>query len=110
LELNRKATLTILILVISIFLVYIFNIGAYDLWSPDEPRYAEVGREAAVDGHWIIPHLNNRIYYEKPPTYFNLIGLSGILAAVIIKFSIFCSQKRWFKNSCFKHNYSCYNY
>jgi 4-amino-4-deoxy-L-arabinose transferase-like glycosyltransferase len=80
LELNRKATLTILILVISIFLVYIFNIGAYDLWSPDEPRYAEVGREAAVDGHWIIPHLNNRIYYEKPPTYFNLIGLSGILA------------------------------
>jgi 4-amino-4-deoxy-L-arabinose transferase-like glycosyltransferase len=80
LELNRKATLTILILVISIFLVYIFNIGAYDLWSPDEPRYAEVGREAAVDGHWVIPHLNNRIYYEKPPTYFNLIGLSGILA------------------------------
>jgi len=51
LELNKKATLTILILVISIFLVYIFNIGAYDLWSPDEPRYAEVGREAAVDDH-----------------------------------------------------------
>lgn len=79
-ELSKREILTILILTLSIFLVYIFNIGAYDLWSPDEPRYAEVGREAAVEGNWVIPHLNNRIYYEKPPTYFNLIGLSGILA------------------------------
>jgi 4-amino-4-deoxy-L-arabinose transferase-like glycosyltransferase len=79
-ELNKREIMVILMLTVSIFLVYIFNIGAYDLWSPDEPRYAEVGREAAVDGHWIIPHLNNRIYYEKPPAYFNLIGLSGLLA------------------------------
>lgn len=77
---SSKQLMIIILMITVIFSIYIFNIGAYDLWSPDEPRYAEVGREAAIEGNWIIPHLNNRIYYEKPPTYYNLIGLSGLIA------------------------------
>jgi hypothetical protein len=80
LDIKSKQFILIILMIAVIFSIYIFNIGAYDLWSPDEPRYAEVGREAAIEGNWIIPHLNNRIYYEKPPTYYNLIGLSGLIA------------------------------
>lgn len=79
-DIKSKQFILIILMIAAIFSIYIFNIGAYDLWSPDEPRYAEVSREAAIEGNWIIPHLNNRIYYEKPPTYYNLIGLSGLIA------------------------------
>jgi 4-amino-4-deoxy-L-arabinose transferase-like glycosyltransferase len=66
-------------LIVIVFLLYFMNSWSYDLWSPDEPRYAEVARETALNGNWIIPQLNQRTYYEKPPLYFNLVALSGLL-------------------------------
>jgi 4-amino-4-deoxy-L-arabinose transferase-like glycosyltransferase len=27
------------------FIVYFVHLGQWDLWNPDEPRYAEVSRE-----------------------------------------------------------------
>jgi hypothetical protein len=45
-----------------------------DLWAPDEPRYMEVAREMAVDGDYLVPHLNGNIYPEKPPLFFWLAG------------------------------------
>jgi len=48
-----------------------------DLWAPDEPRYAEVAREMVVLKDWVIPHLNGRVYPDKPPLPFWLIALSA---------------------------------
>ncbi|MGO8704063.1 MAG: ArnT family glycosyltransferase, partial [Candidatus Brocadiia bacterium] len=43
--------------------------GVFDhaLWTPDEPRDAEVGREMAVSGDYIVPTLAEAPFLEKPP-------------------------------------------
>jgi len=43
--------------------------GVFDhaLWTPDEPRDAEVGREMAVSGNYVVPTLAETPFLEKPP-------------------------------------------
>lgn len=77
---SRSTLLWAFLISVIVFVFYFTNIWRYDLFSPDEPRYSEVAREAAMENHWIIPHLNNEIYYEKPPLYFDVVALTGLLA------------------------------
>lgn len=46
------------------------------LWAPDEPRYAEVAREA-WDGDLLVMHLNGDVYFAKPPLVYWLAGAFG---------------------------------
>src|SRR5262245_37527120 len=39
------------------------------LWTPDEPREAEIGREMYLRPG-LIPTLNGEAFYEKPPLYY----------------------------------------
>jgi len=71
---SRKFLLTILLSVGA--LVFLFRLGARDLWEPDETRYAVIAREMVQSGDWILPHLNGQIYAEKPPLFFWLVNLS----------------------------------
>lgn len=64
------------LLLLALFL-FLPGIGSRDLWNPDEPRYAEVTREMRESGDYLVPHLNGRIYSEKPPLLFWLISLSA---------------------------------
>ena len=68
-----------LILVFLGGLVFLYNLGARNLWEPDETRYAVVAREMKESGNWIVPHLNGAIYSEKPPLFFWLVNLSTLL-------------------------------
>lgn len=52
------------------------NFWGWDLWAPDEPRYAEVAREMISDGNWVVPHLGGKVYSEKPPLFFWMISSS----------------------------------
>lgn len=38
-----------------------------ELWAPDEPRYAQVAREAASSGSWLVLRLCGELYPDKPP-------------------------------------------
>ncbi len=42
-------------------------LGTRGLNEPDEGRYAEVGREMAASGDWLVPHLNGIPHFQKPP-------------------------------------------
>lgn len=51
------------------------GIWSYDLWPPDEPRFAQVSREMLHSGDYLAPHINGEPYREKPPLLFWAIAL-----------------------------------
>lgn len=61
------------------FIVYFVNLGQWDLWNPDEPRYAQVAREMVNGGDWILMHRNGALYTDKPPLFFWLVALSSFV-------------------------------
>ena len=67
---------------------YFPNLGRWDLWNPDEPRYAQVAREMLNGGDWILMHFNGKIYEDKPPLFFWLIGLSSYLWRGLTSFAV----------------------
>jgi 4-amino-4-deoxy-L-arabinose transferase-like glycosyltransferase len=49
---------------------------SYPLLEPDEGRYAEIGREMAQSGDWVVPRFNREPYLDKPPLFYWLVGAS----------------------------------
>ncbi len=49
------------------------------LWAPDEPRYAQVAREAWEGGDLLVLQLCGEPYTEKPPLLFWVAGAFGAL-------------------------------
>jgi len=54
--------------------IFFSNLGGWDLWNPDEPRYAQVAREMIETGSYALPHINGVIYPDKPPLFFWMIA------------------------------------
>jgi 4-amino-4-deoxy-L-arabinose transferase-like glycosyltransferase len=79
---SRGERLLLVLLGLAIFLP---GIGSRDLWNPDEPRYAEVAREMRARGDWFVPHLNGRIYSEKPPLHFWAIAAASTLTGGVTR-------------------------
>ena len=75
-------------LLVFCFVLYFLNVGRWDLWNPDEPRYAQVAREMVNRGDWILMHYNGKIYPDKPPLFFWLIGFSSFLWQGFSSFSV----------------------
>ena len=57
--------------------VLFVNIGGWELWTPDEPRYAQIAREMLNTGNYLVPSLGAEPYSNKPPLFFWLIALSS---------------------------------
>jgi 4-amino-4-deoxy-L-arabinose transferase-like glycosyltransferase len=70
------------------FVIYFVNLGQWDLWSPDEPRYAEVSREMVNGGDWILMHRNGELYTDKPPLFFWFNGITSFLWQGVTPFSV----------------------
>jgi 4-amino-4-deoxy-L-arabinose transferase-like glycosyltransferase len=68
--------------------LYLFNLGRWDLWNPDEPRYGQVAREIVNGGDWILMHNNGKMYTDKPPLFFWFIALSSFLWQGFSSFSV----------------------
>ena len=79
----------IYITILSLFCLSLFisGIGGWDLWKPDEPRYAQVAQEMVKRGDWISLHLNGQPYFDKPPLFFWLTALSAYLWGGFTSFS-----------------------
>jgi 4-amino-4-deoxy-L-arabinose transferase-like glycosyltransferase len=77
----------IFILLSFCFFLFILGVGRWDLWNPDEPRYAQVAKEMVERGDWILMHVNGNTYVDKPPLFFWLIALSSFLWQGFTSFS-----------------------
>jgi len=73
---TRRDRVLLVLLALCLFLP---GLGNRDLWNPDEPRYGEVAREMHLEGDWFVPHVNGRIYSQKPPLLFWLMNLSSVV-------------------------------
>src|SRR5436190_22655228 len=56
--------------------VLLYPCLTFDLFEPDESRYAQVPREMLQRGDWVIPHLQAEPYLDKPPLFYWLVILS----------------------------------
>lgn len=63
------------------------NIGGWELYNPDEPRYAQVAREMMKTGNYIVPRLGSELYAKKPPLFFWLITLCALPRGDVDSFS-----------------------
>ncbi|HOC70886.1 MAG TPA: glycosyltransferase family 39 protein [Candidatus Hydrogenedentes bacterium] len=63
--------------------LFSINLGGYDLWPPDEPRYALVAREMMDSGDYLHPRVNNQPYTEKPPLLFWCIAACSSLTGEV---------------------------
>jgi len=52
------------------------RLGELPLIDPDEGRNAEVAREMAESGAWVVPVYNAIPYLDKPALYFRVVALS----------------------------------
>ncbi len=73
----KRSMLFLFILLAFGGILFFYNIGGWDLWNPDEPRYAQVAKEMLQGEGWIIPHLNSEVYLDKPPLFFWLMAAAA---------------------------------
>lgn len=71
-----RLAVTALLTLTLVSVTFIFD---HELWTPDEPRDAEIGREI---GFSAVPTLNGRPFLEKPPLYFWSVAASYKLFGV----------------------------
>jgi 4-amino-4-deoxy-L-arabinose transferase-like glycosyltransferase len=69
---------TILLFSAILFLTLLPGIQ-HGLWRPDEPQVAGVCAEMAYQKDFVVPRLNGQPFLEKPPFYYALGALSGIV-------------------------------
>jgi 4-amino-4-deoxy-L-arabinose transferase-like glycosyltransferase len=86
-QLFQQPGVQIFILLSFCFFLFILGVGRWDLWNPDEPRYAQVAKEMVGTGDWILMHVNGKTYEDKPPLFFWLIALSSFLWQGFTSFS-----------------------
>jgi hypothetical protein len=86
-QLFQQPRVQIFILLSFCFFLFILGVGRWDLWNPDEPRYAQVAKEMVGTGDWILMHVNGKTYEDKPPLFFWLIALSSFLWQGFTSFS-----------------------
>jgi 4-amino-4-deoxy-L-arabinose transferase-like glycosyltransferase len=77
---RRNERWLLLLLLPLCYALFFHQLGARDIWDPDEDEYVLVNREMVLDGHWIYPTANGGAYGIKPPL-FNWLG-SGISVLV----------------------------
>lgn len=54
----------------------LYPVLGFALFDPDEGRYAQIPREMALRGEWVVPYLQGEPYLDKPPLFYWVVRLS----------------------------------
>jgi 4-amino-4-deoxy-L-arabinose transferase-like glycosyltransferase len=65
-----------LVLLLVLPAVLLYPCLSFQLFEPDEGRYAEIPREMLARGDWVVPCLQGEPYLDKPPLLYWLVMLS----------------------------------
>lgn len=60
----------------ALWVLYLYGLTAFGLVTPDEPRYAAIGRAMAASGDWITPRLWGVPWFEKPALLYWMVAAS----------------------------------
>ena len=63
-------------------LLFMFNLGGYPLFDPDEAIHAQIAKTIVDTGNWITPTFNGQNFYDKPILYFWMNAASFSLFGV----------------------------
>jgi len=83
----KRSMLFLFILLVFGGVLFFYNLGGWDLWNPDEPRYAQIAKEMLQGEGWIIPHLNSEVYLDKPPLFFWLMAATATVIGGMTEFA-----------------------
>ena len=67
---SRQLSTYFMFLVIAVAPLFFLGLSNHGLWTADEPRVAEIGREMALSGNLAVPTLDRRPFLEEPPLYY----------------------------------------
>lgn len=90
-----------------------FGLGSLPLMQPDEGRNAEVAREMAISGSWLVPTLEGHPYLDKPAAYFAAVALSlrafgvnewgaripSALCGLLVLVVVYVFARRWYDSA-----------
>ncbi|MFN3264391.1 MAG: ArnT family glycosyltransferase, partial [Aquificaceae bacterium] len=62
--------------------LYFFNLGAFQVWSPNEAFYADSARRMLQSGDFITPYYNGELRLNKPPMTYWLVATGYSLLGV----------------------------
>jgi 4-amino-4-deoxy-L-arabinose transferase-like glycosyltransferase len=71
---RRQTSFYFILLLVAIVPLFALGLSNHGVWTPDEPRVAEIGREMALNGNWAVPMLNQRPFLEQPPLHYAAIA------------------------------------
>lgn len=57
--------------------LYLYGLSAMGIVTPDEPRYADIGRAMAQSGDWVMPRLFGVPWFEKPALLYWMTALGN---------------------------------
>jgi len=74
---GRENPFRLYLLLLFVALIPLFSLGLanHGVWTSDEPRVAEIGREMALSKNLAVPTLDGKPFLEEPPLYYAAIAV-----------------------------------
>lgn len=69
-------------------LLYLPALGARDLWNPSEPIYGRAVVEMEQNGSWLVPTVNEQVFYEKPILFFWIARVVALIMGGVSETSL----------------------